>query len=601
MRSARTARISRATRSTRRPCCSTRTRAASPRATGTRSGARWSSTTASTGATSSKPRIPLDRTVVYEAHVKGLTKREPRRAAAPARHLRRARAPERRSRTCTGSASPRSSCCPCTRSPPSRGCSSAGSTNYWGYNTLELLRPARRLRHEAPRRRRARRRCCAEFKGMVRLLHEAGIEVILDVVYNHTAEEGIGGPRTSLRGIDNANYYRQQPRRRLLRHHRLRQHARHLGRRGGAASCSTRCGTGRARCRSTASASTWPPRSAATRDHVYDPEHPLLQRIRTIPALQDTKIIAEPWDVGLGGWQTGNFPRGWTRVERPLPRPRAQLLADRHRLRARASAPDRHRRLREPPRRDRANTFSDERGPLASVNFVTAHDGFTLHDLVAYDGKHNEANGEDNRDGSDNNRSFNHGVEGPTDGPRRSSRRGARRCATCSAPLLLSAGVPMLTAGDEFGRTQRGNNNAYCQDSALTWLSWDDEPWQQDLTAHVAAADPAARGRTRRCARRSTPGSASTSRTPRSWTGSTRRRADGGRAVERAAQPHAAVRRRVDARQGSRSTGCCWSCTAPSRPIDVRLPVSRGRDPLPSRLVERRRTPRRRRAVHRSR
>lgn len=430
---------------------------------------------------SQKPRVPLDRTVIYEGHLKGLTKRHP--DVPPALHG-----------TYAGLAHPamiehfRSlgitsvELLPVHAFVPEPRLLERGLTNYWGYNTLNFFTPhtayatdeARKAGPEA---------VLAEFKGMVRLLHEAGLEVILDVVYNHTSEEGIGGPRSSLRGIDNARYYRQDG--------------------SGVYVDTTGCGN-------TLNTATdagarlvldslryWAQEmqidgfrfdlaTAIARDeaHTYTPEHPLLTAIANDPILADTKLIAEPWDVGLGGWQTGNFPAGWHEWnDRYRDRVRNFWLSDIDYAR-RASAPvgigGFATRLA-----GSSNTFSEDRGPLASVNFVTAHDGFTLHDLVSYDLKHNEANGEDNRDGADMNRSFNHGIEGPTDNQTvLAARRKAMR--NLLGTLLLSAGIPMLTAGDEFGRTQRGNNNAYAQDSALTWIGWDFEPWQEDLRAHVA-------------------------------------------------------------------------------------------------------------------
>ncbi|MGN8026004.1 glycogen debranching protein GlgX [Microbacterium sp. 22242] len=428
-----------------------------------------------------KPRIPLDRTVLYEGHVKGLTKRHP--GVPPALHG-----------TYAGLAHPAMiehfqslgitsvELLPVHAFVPEPRLLERGLTNYWGYNTLNFFTPHTAYATEAARKG-GPEAVLAEFKGMVKLLHQAGIEVILDVVYNHTSEEGIGGPRSSFRGIDNALYYRQQA--------------------DGAYIDTTGCGN-------TLNTSTeaaarlvldslryWTNEMqvdgfrfdlavALGRDaqHEYDRDHPLLQAIRTDPALAGAKIIAEPWDLGLGGWQTGNFAAGWSEWnDRYRDRVRNFWLSDIDYAR-RASAPvgigGFANRLA-----GSANTYSEERGPLASINFVTAHDGFTLHDLVAYDVKHNEANGEDNRDGADMNRSFNHGVEGPTDDPLvLAARRKAMR--NLLGTLMLSAGVPMLTAGDEFGRTQRGNNNAYCQDSPLTWLNWDHESWQQDLQAHVA-------------------------------------------------------------------------------------------------------------------
>ena len=198
------------------------------------------------------------------------------------------------------------------------------------------------------------------------------------------------------------------------------------------------------------------------------------------PELAGVKMIAEPWDVGPDGWQTGRFPDGWLEWNDGYrDRVRSFWLTDVAAARAHGAAP-----IGIGPFATRlsgsSNVFSAERGPIASVNFVTAHDGFTLSDLTAYDDKHNLGNGENNRDGTDNNHSFNHGVEGPTDDPGiTTARRKAMR--NLLATLLLSAGIPMLTAGDEIGRSQRGNNNAYCHDDELSWLPWELEEWQRDL------------------------------------------------------------------------------------------------------------------------
>ncbi|MFT4211660.1 MAG: glycogen debranching protein GlgX [Microbacterium sp.] len=428
-----------------------------------------------------KPRVPLDRTVLYEGHVKGLSKRHP--DVPPALHG-----------TYAGLAHPamiehfRALGITTIELLPIHAFASEprlhqlGLANYWGYNTLNFFSPHAAYATEAARRE-GPAAVLREVKGMVKLLHEAGLEVVLDVVYNHTAEEGIGGPRSSLRGIDNRHYYRQQAE--------------------GAYIDVTGCGNSL----NTATDATarlvldsmryWANEVqvdgfrldlAATlgRDgnHVFTPEHPLLRAIVDDPALADVKKIAEPWDVGMGGWQTGNFGAGWHEWnDRYRDRVRNFWLSDVDYARRASTAPvgigGFATRLA-----GSSNTFCEERGPLASINFVTAHDGFTLRDLVSYDVKHNLGNGEQNRDGADTNRSFNHGAEGPTTDERvLATRRKAMR--NLLGTLLLSAGIPMLTAGDEFGRTQRGNNNAYCHDSALTWVDWDLGPWQRDLLAHT--------------------------------------------------------------------------------------------------------------------
>lgn len=430
-----------------------------------------------------KPQTPLDRTVIYEGHVKGLSKRHP--GVPPALHG-----------TYAGLAHPAMiehfltlgvtaiELLPVHAFATEPRLLQLGLTNYWGYNPVGYFAP-----HAAYATQENRRQgpdaVLREFQGMVRLLHEAGLEVILDVVYNHTAEEGIGGPRTSFRGIDNRSYYRQHDdgtyidvtgcgnslntatdaAARLVLDS-LRYWAREVQIDGFRFDLATTLG-----------------RDSA---HAFTPDHPLLQAITNDPALADVKKIAEPWDVGMGGWQTGNFGPGWLEWnDRYRDRVRNFWLSDIDYARRASTAPvgvgGFATRLA-----GSSNTFCEERGPLASVNFITAHDGFTLRDLVSYDVKHNLGNGEHNRDGADTNRSFNHGAEGATDNPAiLATRRKAMR--NLLGTLLLSAGVPMITAGDEFGRTQRGNNNAYCHDSALTWLSWEHTPWQQDLFAHVQA------------------------------------------------------------------------------------------------------------------
>lgn len=415
-----------------------------------------------------KPNTPLDHTVVYEAHVKGISKLNPD-------------VPEELRGTYAGLAHESTigylkdlgvtavELLPVHAFVSEQRLLQQGLTNYWGYNTLNFFSPhvpyaSRSAQAAGPDA------VLDEFKGMVKLLHLAGIEVILDVVYNHTAEEGLGGPRTSFRGIDNANYYRQDdhgayidvtgcgntlnfghPVPIRLVQDSLRYWANEVQIDGFRFDLAATLGRGA--------------------DVQYSPEHPLLQSVLTDPALADVKMIAEPWDVGMGGWQTGNFPDGWSEWnDRYRDRVRNFWLADISDARRNGQAPvgigGFATRLA-----GSSNTFSPERGPLASVNFVTAHDGFTMADLTAYDVKHNLGNGENNRDGTDNNRSFNHGVEGATtDESILLDRHKAIR--NLMGTLLLSAGVPMITAGDEFGRSQRGNNNAYCQDSELTWMSW---------------------------------------------------------------------------------------------------------------------------------
>ncbi|HYJ48642.1 MAG TPA: glycogen debranching protein GlgX [Microbacterium sp.] len=429
----------------------------------------------------SKPDVPLDRTVIYEGHVKGMSKRHP--LVPPALHG-----------TYAGLAHPAMiehflrlgvtsiELLPVHAFATEPRLLQHGLTNYWGYNTLNFFTPHGAYATEANRRH-GPEAILREFKGMVKLLHAAGLEVILDVVYNHTAEEALGGPRTSLRGIDNRSYYRQH------------DNGEYIDVTGCGNSVNT---TTDAAARLVLDSLRYWANDvqidgfrfdlAATlgRDaaHRFTPDHPLLRAIIDDPALAGVKKIAEPWDVGMGGWQTGNFGDGWLEWnDRYRDRVRNFWLSDVDYARRASTAPvgigGFATRLS-----GSSNTFDVERGPLASVNFVTAHDGFTLRDLVSYDVKHNVGNGEQNRDGADTNRSFNHGAEGPTaDEGILATRRKAMR--NLLGTLLLSAGVPMLTAGDEFARTQRGNNNAYCHDSPLTWMPWQHAPWQDDLFAHV--------------------------------------------------------------------------------------------------------------------
>ncbi len=424
-----------------------------------------------------KPTTGLDHLVIYEAHAKGLTKLNP---AVPQR-LRgtyAGLAHETTLRYLIDLGVTAVELLPVHQFVSEKRLVKQGLRNYWGYNTLNFFTP-----HTAYASRSAQfggpGAVLREFKGMIKLFHEAGIKVILDVVFNHTAEEGPLGPTTSLRGLDNANYYRQMA--------------------DGGYIDVTGCGNTVDFSRPAAqrlvldSLRYWANdvqvdgfrfdlAPALGRDDgvIFDPEHPLLTAIVSDPALDGVIMIAEPWDVGMGGWQVGGFPEGWSEWNDGYrDRMRDFWLTDIAEERSHGSAQQgiggMARRLA-----GSAHVFSRERGPLASVNFITAHDGFTAADLTAYNQKHNLGNGENNHDGSDQNHSFNHGVEGPTDDPVvLAARRKALR--NMLGTLLLSAGIPMMTAGDEFGRGQQGNNNAYCHDSDLTWLPWSVEPWQHDL------------------------------------------------------------------------------------------------------------------------
>ncbi|KRE30172.1 glycogen debranching protein GlgX [Agromyces sp. Soil535] len=422
------------------------------------------------GATA-KPRVPLDHTVVYEAHVRGFSKLN---AAIPEalRGTYAGLAHDASLEYLTGLGVTTIELLPLHAFVSEQRLVRQGRLNYWGYNTLGFFAahaPYASAAAQAQGAHAVRR----EFAGMVRRLHEAGLEVVLDVVYNHTAEEGRQGPTYSFRGIDNASYYRhdahgryvdttgcgntldfghEAPQRLVL--DSMRYFAEELQVDGFRLDLAATLGRD---------------------DHgAYTPEHPLLRAMLDDPVIGASKLIAEPWDVGPGGWQTGNFPAGFTEWnDRYRDRMRDFWLGDLRRERETGTAGSGIGRFAT-RLAGSSNTFSRERGPLASLNFVTAHDGFTLADLTAYDVKHNLGNGEHNRDGTDGNNSYNHGVEGVTDDSKILAAR-RRSIRNLLGTLLLSAGVPMLTAGDEYGRSQRGNNNAYCHDSELNWLSWRDD------------------------------------------------------------------------------------------------------------------------------
>ena len=416
-----------------------------------------------------KPNTALDHSVIYEAHPRGFSKLNTA-IPEPLRGTYAGLAHDASIEYLTGLGITAVELLPVHAFVSEERLVRQGKLNYWGYNTLAFFAahaPYASAAAQAEGAAAVRR----EFAGMVKRLHEAGLEVILDVVYNHTAEEGRQGPTYSFRGIDNAAYYRHDA------------HGRYVDTTG----CGNSLDFGREPAQRLVLDSMryfaeelqvdgFRLDLAATLgrdDHEqFTPEHPLLQAMLADPVLSASKLIAEPWDVGPGGWQTGNFPLGFSEWnDRYRDRMRDFWLGDLRR--ERADDPGVSGIGRFATRlAGSSNTFSLERGPLASLNFITAHDGFTLADLTAYDVKHNLGNGEQNRDGTDNNNSYNHGVEGQAVDPAiRAARR--RSIRNLLGTLLLSAGVPMLTAGDEFGRSQRGNNNAYCHDSSLTWLAWD--------------------------------------------------------------------------------------------------------------------------------
>jgi len=402
------------------------------------------------------PAIPWHRTVIYETHVKGFTIRHPELEA-------KVRG------TYTGLVSPpmldylRSLGITAVELMPvhdflgTKSLVDRGLSNYWGYNTTSFFSPSAKYSGSGDRGGQVK-----EFKAMVKMLHSAGIEVILDVVYNHTSESDELGPTLSFRGIDNLTYYRHDPGRKRyyvdytgtgnslnvphpqvlklvmdsLRYWVLEMHV--DGFRFDLAS------------------------TLARELHDVDRLSSFFNIIHNDPVISQVKLIAEPWDLGEGGYQLGNFPVLWTEWNgkyrdalRRFWKADEGLLAELgYRL---TGSSDLYQRA--------------GRSPYASINFITAHDGFTLHDLVSYNRKHNKANGEGNRDGANDNFSWNCGVEGPTDDLNIIELR-ERQKRNFLATLFLSQGVPMLCGGDELGRTQRGNNNAYCQDNDISWYDW---------------------------------------------------------------------------------------------------------------------------------
>ena len=399
-----------------------------------------------------RPRTPWAEMIIYEAHVKGFTARRPD-------------IPERLRGTFAGLAHPRAvehlvklgvtaiELMPVQAFVDDRHLIERGLGNYWGYNSIAFFALAGRYG--------AKERIATDFKRMVHRLHEAGIEVILDVVYNHTAEGNQLGPTLSFRGIDNASYYmladdpryyfdatgcgntinQRHPRVLQMIMDSLRFWVEECHIDGFRFDLAT---------------------SLGREVREFDQNSTFLDAIRQDPLLSRVKLVAEPWDVGEGGYRLGGFPPGWAEWNgRYRDDVRSFWRGDHGFVPALARV-----------LLGSAELF-DRRGrrPWSSVNFVTAHDGFTLADLFSYNAKHNEANGEDNRDGHDDNRSWNCGVEGPTDDPAILDLRDRMR-RNLMATLLFSQGTPMVLMGDEMGRSQQGNNNAYCQDNEISWMDW---------------------------------------------------------------------------------------------------------------------------------
>jgi isoamylase len=409
------------------------------------------------------PGTPLSDSIVYELHVKGFTRLHPE-------------VPTELRGTYAGLANPAViaylqrlgvtavELLPVHQFVHDAALVARGLRNYWGYQSIGYFAPHNDYAASGD--------AVHEFKAMVRALHSAGLEVILDVVFNHTAEGDEHGPTLCFRGLDNPAYYRLAADR-----------SRYVDDTG----CGNTLDTHRPHGLRLVMDSL---RYWVTEMHVdgfrfdlaaslgratsaFDPFSAFLDAVAQDPVLSQVKLIAEPWDIGQGGYELGDFPPGWSEwngryrdTVRDFWRGTAGTLAD-FATRLTGSS----------------DLYGRGRRPTASINLVTVHDGFTLTDLVSYDAKHNEANGEDNRDGADDNRSWNCGVEGPTDDPAVLALR-ARQRRNLLATLLLSEGIPLLLGGDELGRTQGGNNNAYCQDNPISWVDWAGD---ESLVEFVAA------------------------------------------------------------------------------------------------------------------
>jgi len=411
------------------------------------------------------PRIPWHQSVIYELHVKGFTMRHPE-VPAPLRGTYAGLATAPVVKYLQGLGITAVELMPVHYFVDDRHLVDKGLRNYWGYNSIGFFAPETRYSATGS---------VNEFKTMVKALHSAGIEVILDVVYNHTAEGNQLGPTLSFRGIDNAAYYRlsaaneryytdytgtgnslnmRHPRVLQLIMDSLRYWVLEMHVDGFRFDLAA---------------------TLARELHEVDRLGAFLDIIHQDPVLSNVKLIAEPWDLGEGGYQVGKFPSGWAEWN------------DRYRDAVRAYWKGDGGLIGELAYRMTGSSDLYEksgRRPSASINFVTAHDGFSLRDLVSYNDKHNEANGEENRDGSNNNLSWNCGAEGSTEDPAVNQLR-LRQSRNLLATVLLSQGVPMLLAGDEIGHSQQGNNNAYCQDNEISWLDWDLKEGKAGLLAFV--------------------------------------------------------------------------------------------------------------------
>lgn len=400
------------------------------------------------------PMVPWEHTIIYEMHVRGFTMRHPA-VPEPLRGTFRGLANPEVIRYLKALDVTTLELLPVHMFLNGSALREKGLSNYWGYNTLQFFAPQRRYASVPDF-------AFSEFKEMIARLHEAGLEVVLDVVYNHTAEGNERGPTLSFRGIDNASYYRLLP-------DQKRYYINDTG-----TGNTLNLSDARVIQMVTDSLRYWVQEMhvdgfrfdlgtiLAREPYGFDQQSGFLRAARQDPVLSSVKLIAEPWDCGPGGYQVGGFPPGWAEWN------------DRYRDTVRGFWKGDGGKLAELGTRLTGSAdFFNHRGrqSWASVNFITAHDGFTLRDLVTYNRKHNEANGEDSKDGTDNNLSWNCGVEGPTDDPDVQALR-SRQARNMLATLLLSRGTPMLLAGDEFGRSQGGNNNAYCQDNEISWVDW---------------------------------------------------------------------------------------------------------------------------------